>query len=155
MSILRLRVTIEDIEPAVLRCIEVCTAMRLDRLHLVLQAAMPWQNYYLWEFHNDNTRWGLPDPDYGDDVHPAAKVTLGDVALAADGSAIGYLYDFGDSWQHRIVVEDRIEPAPRHLYPRPHRRRGPVPARERRRLPRIRALSRNPSDPEHTDILEW
>lgn len=89
MSILRLRATLEDIEPTVLRRIEVPEAMRLDRLHLVLQAAMPWQNYHLWEFRAGDTRWGLPDPDYGDNIRPAAKAMLADAAKATGGGAIG------------------------------------------------------------------
>ena len=89
MNILRLCATLEDIEPAVLRRIEVPEAMRLDRLHLVLQAAMPWQNYHLWEFRAGDTRWGLPDPDYGDNIRPAAKAMLADAAKATGGGAIG------------------------------------------------------------------
>jgi hypothetical protein len=55
VSILRLRVTLDDIEPTVLRRIEVPETMRLDRLHLVIQAAMPWQNYHPWEFEAGST----------------------------------------------------------------------------------------------------
>lgn len=158
MSILRLRVTLEDVEPTVLRRIEVPEAMRLDRMHLVLQAAMPWQNYHLWEFRTGNARWGLPDPDSGDDVRPAAKVTLADVVEAANGGAIEYLYDFGDSWQHRIVVEDRIEPDPRHLYPRLTDVEGRCPPEDVGGVPgyeRFLGILGDPNDPEHADILEW
>jgi hypothetical protein len=158
VSILRLRVILEDIEPAVLRRIEVPTAMRLDRLHLVLQAAMPWQNYHLWEFEAGGTRWGMTDPDYGDDIRPAAKVTLADVVEAANGGAIEYLYDFGDNWQHRIVVEDRTPPDPRHLYPRltdvedrcPPEDVGGFPGYER-----FLNILADPDDPEHQEILDW
>jgi len=39
-SIARLHVTLDDVKPAVRRWVEVPLAIRLDRLHLVLQAAM-------------------------------------------------------------------------------------------------------------------
>lgn len=158
MSVLRLRVTLEDIEPTVLRRIELPETMRLDRLHLVLQAAMPWQDYHLWEFQAGDTRWGPPDPDYGDDIRPAAKATLADAVEAAGGGAIGYLYDFGDSWQHRIVVEDRIEPDPRHLYPRLTEAEGRCPPEDVGGYPgyeRFLDILANPDDPEHDETLEW
>jgi hypothetical protein len=62
VSVLRLHITLEDIEPTVLHRLEVPEAIRLDRPHLVLQAAMPWQNCHLWEFQAGDTRWGVPDP---------------------------------------------------------------------------------------------
>jgi hypothetical protein len=157
--ILRLRVTLEDVEPAVARRIEVPETMRLDRLHLVLQAAMPWQNYHLCEFEAGKTRWGLPDPDYGgDETRPAAKAMLADAAEAANGGAIGYLYDFGDSWHHRITVEDRIEPDPQHLYPRLTDAEGRCPPEDVGGVPgyeRFLGILADPGNPEHAEMLEW
>jgi hypothetical protein len=158
VSILRLRVRLEDVEPTVLRRIEVPEAMRLDRLHLVLQAAMPWQTYHLWEFEAGGTRWGLPDPGYGDDVRSAAKATFTDVIGTAGAAAFDYLYDFGDSWQHRLVIEDRIEPDPRHLYPRLTDVEGRCPPEDVGGVPgyeRFLGILGDPDDPEHADILEW
>jgi hypothetical protein len=57
---LRLKITLNDIEPAVLRRIEVPFDIRLDRLHLAIQAAMSWTNT-----HRD-VGWGIPDRDWGD-----------------------------------------------------------------------------------------
>lgn len=158
MSVLRLRVTLEDIEPTVLRRLEVPEAIRLDRLHQVLQAAMPWQTSHLWEFEAGDARWGLPDPSWGDEVRPAAKATLADAVQAADGGSIGYLYDFGDSWQHRITVEDRIEPDPRHLYPRLTNVESRCPPEDVGGFPgyeRFLDILADPKDPEHQEILEW
>ena len=39
-AIVRLKVTLEDVEPEVMRRLDVPLKIRLDRLHLVLQAAM-------------------------------------------------------------------------------------------------------------------
>ena len=38
-SIARLKITLDDVKPAVLRRVEVPLTIRLDRLHLVLQAS--------------------------------------------------------------------------------------------------------------------
>ncbi|WP_283814819.1 IS1096 element passenger TnpR family protein [Bradyrhizobium sp. CIR3A] len=36
--------------------------LRLDRLHLTLQAAFGWTNSHLFEFLAAERRWGIPDP---------------------------------------------------------------------------------------------
>ena len=79
MTIARLRITLEGIDPVVSRTVEVAVDIRLDRLHLVIQAAMGWENYHLYEFMAGGTRWGLPDPDFGTDALPVAKASLADV----------------------------------------------------------------------------
>src|SRR5688500_20388842 len=78
-AIARLKVTLEDVEPAVMRRLEVPLRIRLDRLHLVLQAAMGWTDSHLYEFRAGGTGWGVPDPDFDDGPLPAAKTTLFDV----------------------------------------------------------------------------
>jgi hypothetical protein len=158
VSVLRLRVTLEDIEPTVIRRLEVPETMRLDRLHLVLQAAMPWQTYHLWKVQAGETRWGLPDPSWGDDIRPAAKATLADAVEAANGGTIGYLYDFGDSWQHRITIEDQVEPDPRHLYPRLTDVEGRCPPEDVGGFPgyeRFLDVLADPKHPEHHEIFDW
>jgi Plasmid pRiA4b ORF-3-like protein len=46
-AIVRLKVTLEDVEPEVMRRLDVPPTIRLDRLHRVLQAAMGWTNVTL------------------------------------------------------------------------------------------------------------
>ena len=65
-SIARLKITLDDVKPAVLRRVEVPLTLRLDRLHLVLQAAMGWTNSHLYEIRARDLGWGVPDPDWGE-----------------------------------------------------------------------------------------
>ena len=65
-AIARLKVTLEDVEPTVMRRLDVPLKIRLDRLHLVLQAAMGWTNSHLYEFQAGDVGWGVPDPDFDD-----------------------------------------------------------------------------------------
>lgn len=163
MSVVRLHVALQEIEPAVTRCIEVQASLRLDRLHLVLQAAMPWQNYHLYEFEAAGRRWGLPDPDYGpdhggDETSPAAKAQLSDMLAAAGDAPMSYLYDFGDSWQHAITVEATLVPDPRHLYPRLTEVAGACPPEDVGGTPgykRFLEILADPDHPEHADLLTW
>ena len=59
----RIKVTLKDVKPEVMRRLVVPVSLRLDRLHLTLQAAFGWTNSHLFEFLAGEGRWGIPDPD--------------------------------------------------------------------------------------------
>ena len=113
-TIARLKITLNDIEPAVQRRIEVPFDIRLDRLHLTIQAAMGWTNTHLYEIR---ARDGIPDRDWADGPLDARKACLGDVLEDAGAKTLRYLYDFGDGWEHTIKVERLVDPQPGVLYP--------------------------------------
>jgi hypothetical protein len=116
-SIARLHVTLNDVKPSVQRRVEVPLAIRLDRLHLVLQAAMGWTNSHLYEIRARNVGWGLPDPDFGEGPLDAKKARLVDVLEDAGTKTIKYLYDFGDGWEHTVKVERITDAVPGTTYP--------------------------------------
>jgi hypothetical protein len=103
----RIKVTLEDVKPEVMRRLVVPVTLRLDRLHLTLQAAFGWTNSHLFEFFAGEVRWGIPDPhnDYGHQPMDASKARLCDVVRETGAKTIHYLYDFGDSWDHVIKLE--------------------------------------------------
>jgi hypothetical protein len=107
-----LRIELDYIEPLIWRRIAVRTSMNLKALHKVIQAAMGWLDYHLWEFTADERRYGTPipdDPDWNKRISNAASTKLS--ALLTTGvTEFGYMYDFGDDWEHRIIVE-AIKPA--------------------------------------------
>ena len=115
-TIARLKITLDDVKPAVLRRIEVPLTIRLDRLHLAIQAAMGWTNSHLYEIRAGDVGWGEPDPDGGDGPLDARKARL--IDAVEDTKALTYLYDFGDGWEHTIKIERLIEPEPGVVYPR-------------------------------------
>jgi Plasmid pRiA4b ORF-3-like protein len=112
-----LRIELADVQPSVLRRVEVPTSIKLSDLHLVIQAVMPWWNYHLYEFRAGDVGWGVPDLDFGDGPLDAKKSTLADALKAARGNRLAYLYDFGDGWEHTITVEYMIAPGPGVSYP--------------------------------------
>ena len=116
-AIARLKITLE-VEPKVMRRVDVPVKTRLDRLHLVLQAAIGWTNSHLYEFRAAGAGWGVPDPDFGDGPLPAAKTTLLDVIEDTGARTIRYLYDFGDGWDHVIRIERIGDADPQACYPR-------------------------------------
>ena len=48
-TIAQLKITLDDVKPAVVRHVEVPFDIRLDRLHLTIQTAMGWTNSHLYE----------------------------------------------------------------------------------------------------------
>ena len=115
-----LRIELEDIEPLIWRRVAVPTSMNLKALHRVIQAAMGWLDYHLWEFTADGGKYGMllpDDPDWNERIEDAAKAKLS--ALLTTGvQEISYVYDMGDNWQHRIIVEKLNTAEPGALYPR-------------------------------------
>jgi Plasmid pRiA4b ORF-3-like protein len=119
-DIARLRIELDEVEPRVFRRVEVPVDIRLDRLHLVIQAAMGWENYHLWEFRRGDAAWGIPDPSWSNPerpVHAAKAASLADL-LGAQVRKFTYVYDFGDNWHHTVRVEAIAGPEPEARYPR-------------------------------------
>jgi hypothetical protein len=117
-AIARLKVTLDDVEPKVVRRIEVPIDIKLDRLHLTLQAALGWTNSHLYEIRARDVRWGLPDPDWPDGPLDARKARLVDALGDVGTKTLRYLYDFGDGWEHTIKIERLMDPEPDVAYPR-------------------------------------
>ena len=113
-----LKITLEDVAPLVVRRVEVPLALRLDHLHAVLQAALGWTNSHLWEFRAGESRWGIPDRDFGDGPRDASKTTLSGVLEDTGTRSVTYLYDLGDGWEHTVRVERAVAAVPGTLYPR-------------------------------------
>jgi hypothetical protein len=94
--------------------------MRLDRLHLTIQAAMGWTNSHLYEIRAGDVGWSTlyPEADWPDDFLDARKARLVDVIEDVGTKTLRYLYDFGDGWEHTIKVERLIAPESDVIYPR-------------------------------------
>ena len=116
--IARLKSTLDDVKPQVLRRMEAPLAIRLDRLHLALQAAKGWTNTYLYEIRAGDVGWGEPGPDYRDGPLEARKARLAEVLEDVGAKSLRYLYDFGDGWEHTIKIEGIFEAEPGVQYPR-------------------------------------
>ena len=115
-DIARLKVEIEEVDPAVIRWVEVPLDIRLDQLNVVLQVAIGWQNCHPFEFRHGDTAYGLVSREATDNPLPAEKSTLAD--LAKLGDTFDYDYVFGDDWQHTLTIESISPSKPGVNYPR-------------------------------------
>ena len=117
-SIAHLRIKLDDVEPAVVRHVEVPLTIRLDRLHLVLQAAMGWTNSHLYEIRLRDIGWGRPDPYFVDGPLDASKARLIDVLEDVGARSLKCLSDFGDGWEHSVRIQRITDALPGIAYPR-------------------------------------
>lgn len=102
----RLKVTLSDVEPEVLRRFDVPIKIKLNRLHEVIQAVIGWTDSHFYEFGAGGAGWGVPDPDgFGHEPLPASNTSLLDVLEDVGTKTVHYIYDFGDSWRHVVRVE--------------------------------------------------
>lgn len=111
----QIKVTLKNIRPPVWRRLLVPADCTMDALHSAIQTAMGWMDGHLYAFHGKNRWLEIPDPDNMWDAgwssrpkpEDSAKIHLSD--LAKPGEKINYDYDFGDGWEHAILIEKAIE----------------------------------------------
>ncbi len=157
-NIVRLKVTMDDVEPGVMRRLEVPAGLRLDRLHQVLQIAIGWTNSHLWELRARDVGWGLPLPDWPDGPLDATKTTLQTVLDDTGAKTLKYLYDFGDGWEHTIKIEHINAAEPDGLYPRLLAAKGRCPPEDIGGPWGYAEFLEAIADPEHDlhdELTEW
>jgi hypothetical protein len=157
-AIVRLKVTLDDVEPKVLRRIEVPADIKLDRLHLTLQAALGWSNSHLYQIRAKDVRFGIPYPDWPGGSLDARKARLIDVLEGTGTKTLRYLYDFGDGWEHTIKIERLTAPEPNVAYPRLIEAAGRCPPEDVGGPWGYSELIEALNDPDyerHDEIREW
>jgi predicted ribosome-associated RNA-binding protein Tma20 len=113
-QVYQMKVTLLETEPLIWRSFLVPSTVTLHRLHLILQAVMGWSNYHLYCFKIGTEEYS--DPNVNDDFNDlnfksSRRKKLGQVATKI-GDFFQYEYDFGDSWQHVLLVEEILEYQP-------------------------------------------
>jgi hypothetical protein len=118
-EIYQIKVTLLGTDPPIWRLL-VPADLTLEQLHDVLQLAMGWENCHMHDFHIGQRRFGTPDPSEelsGLSSTASERTTRLFNVLGRVGAKAIYTYDFGDSWEHEVVVEKRLAPEPGRAYP--------------------------------------
>lgn len=157
-TIARIRITLADTEPSIWRRVDVPVEASLKMLHDVIQGAMGWLDYHLWEFEAGDRRYGVPDPDWCDDSLLAAKNTKLKTLLERGVREFLYTYDMGDNWEHIVTVEEVRDGEPGSKYPRYVEGKRPAPPEDCGGTPGFKAFLKalaDPKHPEHEEVTEW
>lgn len=155
-SVLQVKISVLGTsKPPVWRRLLVPATIRLDQLHDVIQTAMGWEDCHMHAFADGSSEYGLADPELGH--RDERKATLGRL-LEREGERIRYTYDFGDSWEHDIVVEKTLAAEPGARYPVCLAGKGACPPEDCGGVwgyEHLREVLADPADEEHGEMLEW
>jgi hypothetical protein len=154
-SVHRVKVTLRGTKPPIWRRFEVPSDLTLSKLHGVIQDGFGWEGDHMWVFETPSGRFGVPRADLG--FGSAASKKLCSVA-ATRGDRIRYEYDFGDCWEHDIVVEAVHPASPGLAYPRCTAGKLAGPPEDCGGIWGYYSLLEILADPscdEHADRLEW
>ena len=158
-KIYQLKITLKYIRPPIWRRIQVRRDITLAALHQVLQITMGWYDSHLHQFRAGKTYYGAPDIDEFSELNlkDDSKAQLGRV-LTKPKQKLIYEYDFGDGWEHEILLEKVSTPDPAVQYPRclggaracPPEDCGGVGG-----YANFVAAIRDPDHEEHDEYLDW
>jgi len=110
----RVKITLKGVTPPVWRRLLIPSEYTLTQVHQALLTGMGWSGYHLYAFRIGCTSYLDIDDDWPDDSVDPATVRLGN--LVGPGDRFTFDYDFGDGWEHQILVEEVLLAAGR---PRP------------------------------------
>ena len=152
---LSLKVTLHGMKPPVWRRLLTPGEMTLGDLHQAIQAVMGWGSDHLHVFDIAGSQYG--DPDSLDDVADEERLTLNKV-LNTGVSRFTYTYDFGDNWQHMVLIERPRRPLEAGRYPTciagerncpPEDCGGPWGYQD------LLAVLADPAHPDYLERVEW
>jgi Plasmid pRiA4b ORF-3-like protein len=152
-----LKVQLAYLTPPIWRRLRIRGDTPLSGLHRILQAAMPWSDSHLHQFRVGSIYYGPPDDEFGRDIRSERATTLREIAPAVRDRFV-YEYDFGDGWQHEIVVEEILPPDPTARFTQcldgaracPPENCGGFPGYEQ-----LLVGLRDPMHPDHEDLKTW
>lgn len=161
-AVYRIKITLQDTDPVIWRRIET-KDVTLEKLHEVIQTAMGWTNSHLHQFEIAGTRYMHPRFMMGDFDDMGAidysGIRISDL-VSQHGSKLrmGYEYDFGDGWQHAVVLEKVTESETGAKYPRCIDGARACPPEDVGGVygfaDYVAAIT-NPHHSEHDELLEW
>jgi Plasmid pRiA4b ORF-3-like protein len=106
-TLVHIKVTLNDIRPAIWRRLRVPDSMDLGELSMLIQAAMGWDGGHMHAFEIGGLQYG--DPEWLEDGENEDQMTI--QKLMRDGiSRFCYTYDFGDNWDHTVLIEKKAPP---------------------------------------------
>jgi hypothetical protein len=156
-NIYQIKVTLKDAKPPIWRRLLVPGNIKLNRLHVTLQIAMGWTDSHMHQFIAGREYYSTPDPDFDFDCKPESKTKLDDL-LKKEKTSIIYEYDFGDGWEHKIVLEKILPFTTDFKAPVCLKGVGACPPEDCGGpfgYAHMLEVIGNPGHPEHDEMVEW
>ena len=156
-AIYQIKLSIIGVKPPIWRTVLVASDLKLRAFHKVIQVVMGWTDSHLHQFIANNVFYGIPDDDFGMEIEDEAKYKLSQL-LKKEKDTLIYEYDFGDSWEHKILLEK--------ILPFDSKAALPVCIKGKRACPpedcggiwgyeELLETISDPKHPEHESMLDW
>jgi len=165
-QVYQFKITLKDIKPLIWRRIHVPKTYTFWDLHIAIQDVMGWYDSHLHEFEIVNplsgtkTIIGIPndDEDFANyKTLPGWKQKISDYFSKKNQSA-NYIYDFGDNWEHKIILEKILPKENNITYPlcvKGERACPPEDCGGTYGYEDFLKIIRDPDDEQHERMLEW
>jgi hypothetical protein len=157
-SIYQLKLTLIDSQPPIWRRVQVESGVTLDRLHHILQIVMGWINSHMHGFRVPQRTQAASRPRLLPVESADEKATRLSDLLRRPRDWCVYDYDFGDGWEHQLLLEEVVARVPSARYPMVLAGRGACPPEDVGGLSgyyHFLQVMKDPKHPEHEDMLEW
>lgn len=107
---LQLKVSLKGAKPPIWRRVLVSDTLTFHQLHEVIQAAMGWTNFHLYDFQYGDVYFEEMEEEFEQSssnfrkIHDSKEALIGNV-LVKEGQKLEYTYDFSNNWEHTILLE--------------------------------------------------
>ena len=160
-KIYQVQISLKGSRPRIWRRLLVPSDTLLSDFHMIIQAAMGWTNSHLHQFVKDQTYYTVKmedDTDWNDyDNIDYKGIKISDL-LKKEKEGMIYEYDFGDGWEHKIMLEK--------ILPFDEKTKYPVCTAGKMNCPpedcggiwgyyNMLEVLQNPEDEEYEDYSEW
>lgn len=157
--------SLNGISPAIWRKILVPESFSFWDLHVAIQDSMGWLDCHLHTFQfgkprsRDRIEIGIPLDESFDGVEtlPGWHVSIPEF-FAAVGDRCIYEYDFGDGWEHTVILEAIMLAEKRRRYPRCSDGERACPPEDCGGVGgyyNVLEVISGPQDDEYEDMIEW
>lgn len=108
-KIFQFKITLKGSEPKIWRRFQVEDNLMFYDLHLIIQTLMGWENSHLYHFaYGKNSYIGNPEFLESDETVDDKETKLSAI-FDKPKTKVFYEYDFGDGWQHDVLLEKILE----------------------------------------------
>jgi hypothetical protein len=114
-TIYQIKITLQGSKPPIWRRVQVQSNITLDVLHGIIQTAMGWTDSHLHHFYVGGSFYSNPNFDL-EETGDESRIKLNQI-LTGSKDKFSYEYDFGDGWDHQIVLEKILPVEPKKQYP--------------------------------------
>ena len=160
-KVYQFKVSLEGIRPQIWRKIQVPENYNFYELHVAIQDSFGWEDYHLHQYMVKNPETGRNEiismPNSHMKVVDERKAKISKYFTETKQNA-HYEYDFGDSWEHNIILEKIVFRAEGEKYPKCIGGKRACPPEDCGGVWGYEALIeiiKNPKHPEYKERLEW